>query len=333
MLRIGLNPYGLTYTVGLQGLGTPRANPAPAGLDGFLAIAFELGAACVELDSRWLLPLPVERLATLRDRLARRSIVPICSHGLDQTPHETLAEPIRCTRAIGGSLLRMHATPVLEGARARWGARWAEMVDHTRRLLAGERTRALDSGVALALEDHQDFGSEELVAIATEAGDHVGIVLDTGNPFSVAEDPVAFTRRVAPLVRHLHLKDYRAQMTPEGFRLVRCALGDGCVPFTEIYDVLAATDGSLTASIELAALESRHIRLLTSDWWQGYPTRSAGELARALERLRPTEFSPDDDVRTPWERDADGSEIVAYEQEQLRRSAEYLRRLGWLSGA
>ncbi len=31
-LTVGLNPYGLTYTVGLQGIGTPRANPAGTGL-------------------------------------------------------------------------------------------------------------------------------------------------------------------------------------------------------------------------------------------------------------------------------------------------------------
>ncbi len=30
--------------------------------------------------------------------------------------------------------------------------------------------------------------------------------------------------------RHVHLKDYRVQFTDEGYRLVRCAIGDGAVP-------------------------------------------------------------------------------------------------------
>ena len=42
-LRTGLNPYGLTYHLGLQGMGTPRANPQPAGLEGFIALATEIG--------------------------------------------------------------------------------------------------------------------------------------------------------------------------------------------------------------------------------------------------------------------------------------------------
>ncbi|TIP77668.1 MAG: sugar phosphate isomerase/epimerase, partial [Mesorhizobium sp.] len=37
MFRLGLNPYGLTYTLGLQGRGTPRHNPDGTGLEGFIA--------------------------------------------------------------------------------------------------------------------------------------------------------------------------------------------------------------------------------------------------------------------------------------------------------
>ncbi len=36
-----------------------------------------------------------------------------------------------------------------------------------------------------------------------------------------------------------HLKDYRVQFTDEGYRLVRCAIGDGAVPFMAMFDILA----------------------------------------------------------------------------------------------
>lgn len=48
-IRTGLNPYGLTYYLGLQGKGTDRANPNGKGLDGFLDLATELEARVVEL--------------------------------------------------------------------------------------------------------------------------------------------------------------------------------------------------------------------------------------------------------------------------------------------
>ena len=51
----GLNPYGLTYYLGLQGAGGPRANPKAAGLEGFIAIATELGGVGTESGYRFQL--------------------------------------------------------------------------------------------------------------------------------------------------------------------------------------------------------------------------------------------------------------------------------------
>ena len=86
--------------------------------------------------------------------------------------------------------------------------------------------------MTLVIENHQDFTSRELVAFCDEAGENVGIVFDTGNTFPVAEAPLDFTRVIAAKVLHVHLKDYRVQFTDEGYRLVRCAIGDGAVPFS-----------------------------------------------------------------------------------------------------
>jgi hypothetical protein len=183
--------------------------------------------------------------------------------------------------------------------------------------------------VTIAIEDHQDFGSEELVAMAEAAGPNVGVVFDTGNPFAVGEDPVSFARRAAHRIRHVHLKDYRAQFTDEGYRLVRCAIGDGAVPFADLAQVLSAHDVALTASIEPGALEARHIRLFTAEWWRGYPPRDAGELGIAIGRLRATRIPDTEPYATPWERGAAPQEIVDYELAQIRRSAANLKTLSW----
>lgn len=335
LFRIGLNPYGLTYTTGLQAAGTPRANPDATGLAGFLKIAGEIAAQCIEIHDSWLRGMPDEELAELSrslmspepDGSACRTIV---STGLTQQPGETLEDAIRCARAIGAPLIRVGLSPVLEGARAKWGARWDEMVSHARATLIREAPRAADAGLTLAIEDHQDFGSEELVAMSEEAGANVGVVLDTGNPFAVGEDPVAFTRRAAHRIRHVHLKDYRAQFTDEGYRLVRCAIGDGCVPLAEMAAVLGQYHSSLTASLEPGALEARHIRAFTAEWWHGYPPRDAREFATASGRMRRNRLADDEDCRTPWERQALAAELIAYEREQILRSVENMRALGWM---
>ena len=129
-----------------------------------------------------------------------------------------------------------------------------------RAALAEHGPRASDEGRVLAIENHQDFGSDELVAFC-ETTRGVGICFDTGNTFPVAEAPLDFTRRIAAHVRHVHLKDYRVQFTDEGYRLVRCAIGDGAVPLPAMLDLLAAHNQRLTAVLEPGALEARHVRL------------------------------------------------------------------------
>jgi len=326
VFQIGLNPYGVAYTVGLQAVGSSRANPRPIGLDGFVSLAHEIGVRVIELDWRWLTPLTARELARLGDDLA--GATPIVSAWLLHEPDETLADVFRCAAALGAATVRMHLTPVVEGGRAALGERWHAMVAHARETLRREARRAADHGLVLAVENHQDFGSEELLALTGDAGGNVGIVLDTGNPFSVGEDAVAFARRVAARVRHVHLKDYRAQFTDSGYRLVRCAIGDGAVPFEEIAAVLPP---DLTASIEIGALDARHIRLFDESWWTGYPPRPASELAVALGRLQRNRFGRDDDHRTPWEKGGAPAAIVDYEMRQLRRSVAGLRASGWLS--
>jgi sugar phosphate isomerase/epimerase len=330
MLRVGLNPYGLTYTLGLQGLGTDRMNPRATGLPGFVALAREVGARCLELDWRWLTPMTTADLTTLGASCRGDDLPVIVSAWLMHERGETLDDAIRVASTLGAILLRIHLSPVLEGGRARLGSRWPAMVAHARGTLLAEAPNAAAAGLAIGLEDHQDFGSEELIEMAEAAGDHVGIVLDTGNPFAVGEDPVAFAMRAAPRIRHLHLKDYRAQFTGEGVRLVRCAIGDGCVPLREIAAIVEARGTTITASLEPAALDARHIRFFTPEWWTGYGPRDAAEFGTALGRLRVNALPEHADYRTPWERREPPEAVVAYERAHLERSVANMRVMGWM---
>ena len=232
----GLNPYGLTYYLGLQGAGGARANPRGIGLEGFIGVAQELGARAIELFDPWLRALNDHELAALGERLRALGMIPIVSSGMMMGPFESA---LRSARALDAKVIRFGLTTVLCGDRHALGAGWAELAAKVGAALAEYGPRAADEGRVLAIENHQDFGSDELVAFC-EASRGVGITLDMGNTFPVGEAPLAFTERVAPHVRHVHLKDYRVQFTDEGYRLVRCAIGDGAVPIAEMLDIVSA---------------------------------------------------------------------------------------------
>jgi 3-oxoisoapionate decarboxylase len=155
----------------------------------------------------------------------------------------------------------------------------------------------------------------------------MGITLDTGNTFPVGEAPMDFVRRVAPLVQHVHLKDYRVQFTGEGYRLIRCAIGDGAVPIKEMLAEIGKHHTHIDAVLEPGALEARHIRFLKSEWWNGYSPMQARDFAATLAAAQTNRLPDEADYRTPWERQAD-FEIVEYELAMIRRSAANMRSLG-----
>lgn len=279
ILRTGLNPYGLTYHLGLQAAGTPRANPKAVGLEGYIALAAELGAKTLELPETWTGTMDAAELEALRLRLAGLGMEPIGSSGLHRADP---ANSIRIANALGSKLIRFALTPILCGDRHAAGPQWPELVEGTWARLRALAPLAAAHGITIAIENHQDFTSAELVEFCVGTGPNIGIVMDTANTFPVAESPLDFVRAIAPHVRYLHLKDYRVQWTEEGLRLCRCASGDGAVPFRELVEVLAQHHDSLPAAIEIGALDARHVKLFTPDWWLGYAPKQASALAACL---------------------------------------------------
>lgn len=323
-LRFGLNPYGLTYHLGLQGRGTPRANPNPAGLDGFIALAAEIGARAIELWEGWLSPMSEAALAELHGRLGALDMEPVISSGLSNIDIDRAVE---YARVLGARYIRVALTPILCGDRAAAGERWTELVEGVHDRLSRYAPVANHAGVRLLIENHQDFTSRELVEFCRKYD--VNIVYDTANNFPVAEAPLDFTAVVAPYVRYAHAKDYHVQFTDEGFRLIRCPTGDGAVPLKALFEMLLEHNETMLASIEIGALEARHVRLFTPGWWAGYAPKSAEQLAACLLAARRNHLAEDAEWRTPWERAAD-HELVAYEIAQVRKSAENLKALGFM---
>lgn len=323
MLRVGLNPFGIAYTVGLQGKNTARANPNGIGLDGFVGLAEAIGARAIELPVAMLEPLGEAGLHRLQERLAARDLSSVLS-----SPMQLKEAGVACAHALNARVIRMSLTDVLCGDRAQKGDLWPEIVDNTRCALEASARLAADHGLQVAIENHQDFTSGELLEMSEAAGPNVGICFDIGNALAVGEDPCAFARTVAPRVKHVHLKDYRAQWTDEGYRLVRCALGDGTVLFPEVVRILGEHHPTLTASIEVGALAARHVRLLNPEWWQGYPPRSVHDLAAGLRAARVRRLDENEKWQTPWETEAPPHEIVRYEREMLNKSVANLKNLG-----
>jgi 3-oxoisoapionate decarboxylase len=116
------------------------------------------------------------------------------------------------------------------------------------------------------------------------------------------------------------------QFTDEGYRLVRCAIGDGAVPMAAMLDIVATQGRKLSAVLEPGALEARHVRFPRPEWWNFYAPKAAPALAACLAAARVNRLPDEADFRTPWERGED-SAIADYELAMIRRSAQNMRAI------
>lgn len=317
-LPVGLTTSGTIYSMGLN----RATDRPPMTARGLMDRAVELGLGGVEPPAGMLEGEDLEKLGSYA-RDAGLFVV-IDTGGYDP---ERMAPVIEMATRIGASTVRtVIGGAKIGGDRRPLAGQWKPFLDT---VLAGLREcveLAERAGVTVAVENHQDVASEELLwlrdAISSE---HFGITLDTANPLATAEEPLDFFRRVAPAVKHVHLKDYLVWPSDEGYRLVRCAVGDGLTDFPALLEILGAAAPEARMSLEIGALEARHIRVLADDFWPDYPPRTAAQLAAALQVVRANERSGD--WRTPYERDEPAEAIAAYEAEQLTQSVNYLRSL------
>jgi sugar phosphate isomerase/epimerase len=119
------------------------------------------------------------------------------------------------------------------------------------------------AGIVLAFENHLDYRVGEIVEII-EAIDspNLRFLFDTGNPFSVCEDPVEAAEIAAPYTVLVHLKDVVVlpwtPMSPGYFACMHaCPLGEGNVDLERIVQIMserAPDPDKLALSIEVTPM-------------------------------------------------------------------------------
>ncbi len=315
-MRMGLAVYGTTFGMGIH----PASGRAAISPEQLLDMAISAGLEGVELPASWLHGEDVATVA--RYAQERELFITLETEGYDPGK---LAGAIDLSVRLGAGTIRtMVGGAKLGGDRRPLAGRWQSFLQEVQAGLREATVIAERAGVNLAVENHQDLASEELLWLCESLGlQRFGITLDTGNTLATAEEPLDFARRVAPYIKNVHLKDYWVYLSEEGYQLVRCPLGQGVVDFPALFEILAEVCPDVTMSIELGALEARHVRVLAEDYWPDYPPRSAAQFARVL-RFIQANAKPPGDWRTPFERNEPVEAIIAYEDGQLAASLAYI---------
>ncbi len=324
MSGFAVTAYGLPHAMGFLKTKAGESPAEPVTVFDLMDWASLRGLSGVDI------PLPAELSAeAIREALESRNLklVVECMALLSQTKDENL-EAIRKAHAAGARVVRFCLSGVLEGRRGQIPGGW---LAHREALAARMREIlpfAEELGVSLAFENHQDADISDFLYLYEKSGESnaFGVCLDTGNPLAVGEDPIETAKTLAPLIRHVHLKDYRVHFAPEGYRLVRCVAGAGVINFLEILKIVRSNGfADLLPGIEIAAQATRTIPVLDSAWWAELPPRDARTLLGPLGILWKQGIAENIPYASAWERGEDSKTVIAEEWDVLEKSMIYFR--------
>jgi len=236
------------------------------------------------------------------------------------TAEEHLALGIRMARALGSPTFRVivgnHSDRLTPGGIE---ARMADTV----KVLKGARSRSLDAGVKIAVENHAgDMQSRELKRLVEEAGpEFVGVNFDSGNACWTLEDPVRALNTLAPHVLTTSLRDTMVWESTEGVTTQWTAMGEGCVDLPAFFDLFAEKCPGVTVHIETISGFPRSFPIDRDDFWRQFPRMRAEDLAaflRVAKRGRPIPpFSPPVEGRAQAEQ--------RYQLAELERSIRHCK--------
>jgi 3-oxoisoapionate decarboxylase len=326
-MTFGLAAYSFPCSCGFAQRDGRPASARPLTAWDLIDLASEHALTSVEIPLQGTLPdVSNATIDRLRGLLEQRGLALIADTGVVDI--ETLRATLPLAARAGAQVVRATISPILEGARTGMPGGWDAHVDEIRQRIVALRPDLERHNLTLALENHQDTTSDELLGFCEAGGEHVGVTFDVVNPLAVAEEPFAFARKLGSHIRNVHIKEYQIFPTPSGYRLVRCAIGEGVIDWPAMLALLGEVAPGAHRQIELAALYARHIRLLEDDWWGSFPPRDVREVVPTLRLLAGNARGPSDPWQSPWERDAPAEEVERWERGQFEASVSYLRSIG-----
>lgn len=237
------------------------------------------------------------------------------------TAEEHLGLGIRVAKALGSSVIRV-VLGSQEDRKTPGGiqARIADTVKVCRAL----RSRAMDAGVKIAVENHAgDLQARELVQLIEAAGkEYVGANMDSGNAVWTLEDPLLNLEILGPYALTTSLRDSAVWQSEKGAVVQWTAMGDGDVDLKAYFKRFAEICPQVPVHIETISGFNREFPYLQPGFWDVFPEMTARDFSGFLalaQRGKP---------RDPWKAPQGVANAgQEYQKAEVERSIRYCKEV------
>jgi sugar phosphate isomerase/epimerase len=199
-------------------------------------------------------------------------------------------------------------------------------IDNMIKAVRGMRSRIVDSGITLAVENHGgDLQAREMKGMIEAVGaDVMGVCLDSGNPVWMLEDPHFTLETLVPYALTCHVRDSAVWKVPEGIAVRWVNMGEGNVDIDGwIRKFVQAKPGLPIIFENLVSGAPRVHHIYDPAFWDNWRKMPASEFARFLaiaDRGTPKPATPRAPNKTAGQQKIDDLEVcVRYTRDLLQR--------------
>ena len=257
-MKVGIDSYCYHRFFGEVYPQQPSA-PRRLSLEDFLSRANELEVDGVSLESCFFPRFDSSYLASIKrlldgfgfDRVYAWGHPDGLEGGLNERAYDDMLSSIERARAIGADVMRV----VGSSLRFRNQPHQPQL-ERLSRMFSDAVKVAEKNGVRLAVENHIDFTSDEMLRLITAVDSpFLGINFDTGNFVRLLDDPIKGMEKLAKYVYATHIKDLKPQkgVAADEWYFFSCTpVGDGIVDNLQLARLLASVgyQGFLAVEID-----------------------------------------------------------------------------------
>lgn len=184
---------------------------SPFTLDDFLTFSESVGVDGVSLESCFFPEFSADYLASVKASLDARGFDRVYAWGhpdgleggTNEKEIDSMMGHIQHAKAIGADVMRVVGSSLM--------FRFEPHEPQLEKLASIFKTAVIEAeshGIKLAIENHIDYNSDEILSLLQEVDSpHFGVNFDSGNFLRVLDDPVKAMEKLAPYVMATHIKD------------------------------------------------------------------------------------------------------------------------------